>query len=48
MTIKLAELVQDGTMSIPEAGEFSGLSRSTLYSLMDDGSLAYCKVGRGY
>jgi excisionase family DNA binding protein len=41
-----AELVADGLMTVPEAQAFSRLSRSNLYGLMEDGSLAYCKVGR--
>jgi excisionase family DNA binding protein len=40
------ELVSDGSMTIVEAGKFTGLGRSTIYGLMDDGSLDYVKVGR--
>lgn len=31
--------------TIPEAGRRTGLSRSTLYRLMDRGELGYAKVG---
>jgi excisionase family DNA binding protein len=40
------DLVQDGTVPIPEALRFSGLGRSTLYGLMETGELAYSKVGK--
>jgi hypothetical protein len=39
-------LVEDGLMTIPEAEEFSRLSRSDLYARMDRGELAYCKLGK--
>ncbi len=39
-------LVSDGLMTIPEAEEFSRLSRSDLYARMDRGELAYCKLGK--
>jgi Helix-turn-helix domain len=39
-------LVQDGLMTVPEAQEFSRLSRSDLYARMERGDLAYCKLGK--
>lgn len=33
-------------ISIREAGEALGISRSTLYRLMETGQLASCKIGR--
>ncbi|MCL4684961.1 helix-turn-helix domain-containing protein [Myxococcota bacterium] len=36
----------DGGASLAEAARFSGLGRSKLYQLMDDGKLPYTKVGR--
>jgi Helix-turn-helix domain len=41
-----AELVEDGLMTVPEAQEFSRLSRSDLYARMERGALAYCKLGK--
>jgi excisionase family DNA binding protein len=38
-------LVADGLVSVAEACKFLGLSRATLYVLMDKGELAYCKIG---
>ncbi len=40
------ELVADGLVRVAEAQEFSGLSRSKLYELMEAGDLAYVKIGR--
>lgn len=40
------ELVQEGLMTVAEAGRFTGLSRSSLYSLMEEGKLVYAKIGR--
>jgi excisionase family DNA binding protein len=39
-------LVEDGLSTIPEASEFTRLSRSTLYKMMDNSELKYCKIGR--
>ena len=39
-------LVQDGLLTVPEAIAFLRLSRSTLYSLMELGELAYIQIGR--
>ncbi len=39
-----ASLVADGLTSVTEAGRFLGLSRATLYVLMDGGELPYCKI----
>jgi excisionase family DNA binding protein len=41
----LAGLMADGLTSVSEAGRFLGLSRTTLYELMDAGELPYCKIG---
>jgi excisionase family DNA binding protein len=38
-------LVADGLVSVAEACKFLGLSRATLYVLMDKGDLQYCKIG---
>jgi len=38
--------VADGAFVIREATEFSGISRTSLYSAMDAGHLAYVKVNR--
>jgi hypothetical protein len=39
-------LVEDGLLTVGEAQDFSRLSRSDLYSRMERGELAYCKLGR--
>lgn len=39
-------LVADGLMTVSEAIAFLHLSRSTLYTLMDEGELAYVRIGR--
>jgi hypothetical protein len=44
--VRLADLVDDGLMTIGEAEEFSRLSRSDLYARMDRGELVYCKLGK--
>lgn len=53
-TEALAELLADGAMSVKEAAEFSGLSRTTLYRLMEQidettggPKLPYIKMGHG-
>lgn len=53
-TEALAELLADGAMSVKEAAEFSGLSRTTLYRLMEQIDettgglkLPYIKMGHG-
>ncbi len=40
------ELVAEGLVRVAQAAEFSGLSRSKLYELMEAGGLAYVKIGR--
>lgn len=40
------ELVTDGLAAMKEAIQFSGLSRSKIYNLMENGELAYVKIGR--
>jgi excisionase family DNA binding protein len=37
-------LVQDGFVTVVEAAQFLGLSRSTLYNLMETGELVYAKI----
>ena len=46
MTSEHAELVADGLMTVREAAVFLRLSRSTVYTLMDQGELPYVKLGR--
>lgn len=41
-----AELLEDGVFTVEQAGEFSGWSRATLYSLMETGELPYSRVRR--
>ena len=36
----------DGLMTVQEAAEFLRLSRSSLYTMMDSGELAFVKLGR--
>jgi excisionase family DNA binding protein len=40
------DLVSEGFAKLPEAGRFLGLSRATLYSLMNNGQLPFAKLGR--
>ena len=46
MTIGPIDLVSDGLLTVEEAAEFPRLSRTSLYSLMDHGELAFVKLGR--
>lgn len=39
-------VMAEGLMDVAEAGEFLGVSRMTLYRLMDAGKLGYVKIGR--
>ncbi len=39
-------LVADGLMTVSEAAAFLRLSRSSVYTLMDHGKLAFVKLGR--
>jgi excisionase family DNA binding protein len=39
-------LVEAGLRTIEEAQEYSRLSRSSLYNLMETGQLVYTKIGR--
>jgi excisionase family DNA binding protein len=39
------QVVTEGLVTLAEAGKFLGLSRATLYVLMDKGELQYCKIG---
>jgi excisionase family DNA binding protein len=38
-------VVGDGLVTVAEACKFLGLSRATLYVIMDKGDLQYCKIG---
>ena len=40
------DLSGEGAMTIPAAAAWSGLGRSTLYALAQDGRLTFTKVGR--
>ncbi len=40
------ELVKDGLVDVREAMRFTGLSRSSIYMLMENGSLPYVTLGR--
>ncbi len=46
MPIEPIYLVSDGLMTIEEAARFLRLSRSTVYSMMDDGGLPFVMLGR--
>jgi excisionase family DNA binding protein len=39
-------LLADGLVPVSEAAAFLGVSRSTLYALMERGELPYVKIGR--
>jgi excisionase family DNA binding protein len=39
-------LLAEGLISVSEAAEFLGVSRSMVYVLMEDGQLPYVKIGR--
>lgn len=39
-------LVQDGLATVAEAQDFTSLSRSKLYSMMESGHLVFVKLGR--
>lgn len=45
MNDKKLDIVSGGLLTVRDAEEFTGIGKSKLYSLMADGSLAYCKVG---
>jgi excisionase family DNA binding protein len=40
------ELLKDGVLSVPEAAGFMGLSRATVYRLMENGQLVFVLQGR--
>jgi excisionase family DNA binding protein len=42
---KPGSLMAEGLMRVADATRFIGLSRATLYLLMDRGDLPYCKIG---
>lgn len=39
-------LVQDGAMDVPDACKFTGLGRSFLYALMEQGKIKFIKLGK--
>lgn len=39
------KMIESGMMTVKEAANFLRLSRSTLYTLMDQGKLCYSKIG---
>lgn len=42
----LPPMMSGRLLTIPEAEEYVRLSRTTLYGLMNDGTLAYVKIGK--
>lgn len=40
-----AAVIADGFISVREAADFLGLSRSTLYALMEKGKMPFAKIG---
>lgn len=40
------DLLDEGTVGVPEAAEFTGLGRSDLYARMSRGELPFTTVGR--
>ena len=40
------DLVSEGLMTVRKAAEFLGLSRSTVYALMESGELPFAKIGK--
>ena len=40
------DVVRDGLVTVRDAALFTGLSRSTIYELMERGELVYAKLGR--
>ena len=40
------QLLTDGSVNVTEATRFTGLGRTFLYSLMEQGRLRYVKVGK--
>jgi excisionase family DNA binding protein len=46
LPIEGAEIVEAGLRTVEEAKEYTRLSRSALYALMERGELTYTKIGR--
>lgn len=46
LATKSEALVEDGLMTVAEAGRFLSLSRASIYNLMDRGELPFAKLGR--
>ena len=44
MSDKEQEMMADGLCNVGEAARFLGLSRSTIYQMMDRGDLRYAKI----
>jgi excisionase family DNA binding protein len=38
-------VVEDGLVTVAEAGQFLGLSRAMVYRLMEEGKLPFAKIG---
>lgn len=43
---KVDRQVREGCAKVSDVSQFTGLSRSKIYQLMDVGELAYLKIGR--
>lgn len=46
MTTAIQQPIQPALATVAEAAEFLNVSRSFVYERMDDGKLAYIKIGR--
>jgi len=46
MTEERLKMAEEGFLTISDAERFTGMKRSTLYNLMQDGTLPYAKVGK--
>ena len=44
-TLSAEEIVRDGCVSVKEAASFLGISKSTVYQLMESGELRYVRLG---
>ena len=44
--VSQADLLEAGLRTVEEAQEYTRLSRSTIYNLMDRGELTYTRIGR--
>jgi excisionase family DNA binding protein len=46
MTSESSEMFESGLRTVEEARQYTRLSRSSLYALMEKGDLIYTKIGR--